>query len=314
MPIVKRLPTAATVKAKTTAKEKRDGITSLHPGASLGDATRLLSQLTPEALAKIVPKTQRERALYREAMNLAEEILARQCESDVFTWMTRGTKTKDEQAEIGQEAYRPFPEFQFIYDMLTVIDKERMSAIWKSRTMLGTWTVCAYCTHYAMTHPATRVIYQSHDEDRALNMVEYSKILWANSMERLRDRWKLVKDLDHMPQRSLEASNGSVMLALPGYATKIKSAHPTIYAHDESAITENLQDYIAEAIGASTKKVVLISSSWLGYMNELWEQCEPVEWYEGEKENVIRGTVYQMSMGEFEKEYEKVRKGVGVAA
>lgn len=314
MPTVKKLPTAASVKAKVRAEDKRKkavGSVDLHPGASTNDIAGLLASLSPETLAAFQPKSPRERTLYKEALQIAEELLARQCERDVFTWMTRGTKTKDEQAEVGQEPYRPFPNFQFLKDMVTVIDRERMSAVWKSRTMLGTWTVCAYCTHYAMTHPATRVIFQSHDEDRALNMVECCKILWANSMDRLRGRWELVKDLDHMPQRSLEASNGSLMLALPGYATKIKSAHPTIYAHDESAVTEGLEEYIAEAIGASTKKVVLISSSWLGYMNELWEQCEEVSWYQDEEAGKVIGKVYQMDMREFEREYERLR---GMAA
>ena len=320
MPSVKSRPTADSVAARTKIAQKRKGA-KLPPVPSSSstapvDLMSLISKLTPEQLAEFAPKNPRERTLYKEALSLMEELLARQCEEDVFTWMTKGTKTKDEQAEEGQEPYRPFPEFQFLYDMMTVIDRERMSAIWKSRTMLGTWTVCAYCTHYAMTHPATRVIYQSHDEDRALNMVEYSKILWSNSLDRLKDRWKLVKDIDQQPKHSLEFSNGSLMLALPGYASKIKSAHPTIYAHDESAITEGLENYIAEAVGASTKKIVLISSSWLGYMNEIWEQCEEVSWYQDEAANTVRGKVYQMDMREFEEEYERLRNGKvgGIAA
>lgn len=320
MPTVKSRPTAASVSAQSKQSQKRKA--GKPPSIPSSQSTKpvdllsLISTLTPEQLAAFAPKNPRERTLYKEALSLMEELLARQCEEDVFTWMTKGTKTKDEQAEEGQEPYRPFPEFQFLYDMMTVIDRERMSAIWKSRTMLGTWTVCAYCTHYAMTRPATRVIYQSHDEDRALNMVEYSKILWSNSLDRLKDRWKLVKDIDQQPKHSLEFSNGSLMLALPGYASKIKSAHPTIYAHDESAITEGLENYIAEAVGASTKKIVLISSSWLGYMNEIWEQCEEVSWYQDEAANTVRGKVYQMDMREFEEEYERLRNGKvgGIAA
>lgn len=218
-----------------------------------------------------------------KAAQIAEELLARECEKSAYAWMTKGTMTKDEQADEGVNPYRPYPhDWPHIKATVQYLDRysRKLAGIWKSRTMLESWIVAGWCTHYAFTHPATRVLYQSKDEARSVNMMTYSKILWTNSLERLKLRWKLAKPIEQQSYNTFETANDSVFEALPRDSTKIKSFHPTIVVWDEAAIMDNFDECLSEAVGAQAKFKIALSSSWLGHMNDLWEASEPVDWPE----------------------------------
>lgn len=219
--------------------------------------------------------------MLRRSIRITEELLCREAGRDCYSWMVGATRTKDEQDQ-GDNPYKPFPRHAYIKRLLDYISAPTppgtVLGTYKSRTMLGSWTHAAYALHYAATHAATRVLIQSKDEDRAINMVNMAKTLWVNTIPRLRDKWKLLKRLDLQPYDSLSLANDSIIEGVVGNPTKIKSFHHTIYISDESAIMDNLDECLAETLGARTPRILLLSSSYLGYMNDLFEECSPLPW------------------------------------
>ena len=94
---------------------------------------------------------------------------------DTHFWLTECTQTKDEQDKI--QPYKPFPRLPYLSYVLDVLNNEPIVWLEKSRTMMASWLVSAWAAHTAFTHPATCVVFQSEDEDRATHDVEYCKIL-----------------------------------------------------------------------------------------------------------------------------------------
>jgi hypothetical protein len=81
--------------------------------------------------------------------------------SDQMYWLTKCTKTKDEQDL--QNPYKPFPEYPYFYELRDAWESDSVLLIEKSRTMMLTWLFARLCLHYAMTHTATKVIFWGPD-------------------------------------------------------------------------------------------------------------------------------------------------------
>ncbi len=149
---------------------------------------------------------------------------------------------------------------------------------YKSRTMMATWTASAAACWYAATHAATKIVFQSQDEDRALVPIRNAKTLWDQSIGRLKDKWPLDAPLDKQAYDRLRFKNGSTLLGIPGDPAKIKSEHPTWYVQDESGIIKAGQEALNEAIATRCKKVLCISSAYPGWFADDYEQSLPAPW------------------------------------
>ncbi len=162
--------------------------------------------------------------------------------------------------------------------MLDVLENERETWIEKSRTMMCSWLVAAWAAHKAFTRPATCVVFQSQDEDRAVHDVEYCKVLWEQSDDMLRDEWELDKQLDKQSYHEFSLKNGSKMVALPGDPGKIRSEHPTIVVLDEAAHIERGEESYNVAAGTRTPYLVCLSSAAPGWFRDFTEFAKPVDW------------------------------------
>lgn len=219
-------------------------------------------------------ETQRQ---LREAQAIAAELMARRALRDVYFWMTRCTKTLDEQ-DI-ENPYKPFPQDQYIRH---VIDSLRNEPVWnmmKSRTMLMTWIVCAYCAHTAFNRPATGVLFYSQDEDRSVHCVNCVKTLWENSLPSLKHYWKLAKPLPKQPYNRLDMANNSWFLGIPGQnPDKIRSFHPTIVAIDEAAFVERYEEAYNIAVATRCPQIISWSSANEGHFDEIFRSSMPDDW------------------------------------
>lgn len=205
-------------------------------------------------------------------------MLIRAVNQDCYFWMTEETKTKDGQPQKGVDPYRPFPKKPYIQPLLKVLDTEPTVFIEKSRTMMISWTVSAWAAHRGFTKPATKVIFQSADESRAVNDVEYVKELWKNSNPVLKERWKLKKDVDYQPQNSFSLANGSEFVAIVGDSGKIRSYHPTIYVLDEAALVEQAEESWMTALATNAPHMIALSSALPGWFFDHIEIATPVDW------------------------------------
>lgn len=192
--------------------------------------------------------------------------------------MTACTKTLDEQDP--ENPYKPFPKKQYIWHTLNLLRAEPIIAIEKSRTMMISWTVSAHCAHRMFTRPATGVIFQSEDEDRAVHDVDYVKTLWEHSLPSLKKRWKTRKGKDphDQPYNYFALANGSWCLGLPGSPDKIRSEHPTIYVLDEAAHVEEGQEAWNVALAAKPLQAIALSSAKPGWFQDMTEMASPVDW------------------------------------
>jgi hypothetical protein len=211
-----------------------------------------------------------------EAEAIRTELMIRRAQTDLWYWVTRLTRTKDEQDPA--HPYKPFPQDEYLRILLEeFLPCEPVSFIEKSRTMLASWTVSAWCAHLMFTREAIGVVFQSRDEDRAVHDVDYCKILWDNSPEALKERWPLKRPLERQPYNRMEIANGSWCIGITGDPQKIRSEHPTIVVLDEAAHIESDANYnIAQA--TRCRQIICLSSAWPGWFREATEFALPVEW------------------------------------
>ncbi len=208
---------------------------------------------------------------------LLQERMARDAILDPYYWLTACTCSKDEQAQQGVNPYRPFPRLRYLLILIRwLLDFTiEQGGVYKSRTMMATWSASAAYTHYAATHPATKVVFQSQDEDRALHAVSNCKILWENSIPRLREKWPLARKLELQAQNKFTFANGSEIIGIVGDPMKIKSEHPTIYVQDESAIIVAGEQALNEAIATRVPRSTCISSAAPGWYADKFDRARP---------------------------------------
>jgi hypothetical protein len=190
--------------------------------------------------------------------------------------MLNCTKTKDEQDN--NHPYKPFPPEEYIRPALDVLNNEPISFWEKSRTMMASWLISGWAAHKAFTRPATCIVFQSEDEDRAVHDVQYAKILWQHSDDMLREQWALEKPLEKQPYNEFRLANGSRLVGIPGDPDKIRSEHPTVVVLDEAAhITEGEHSY---NIAAATRclHLIALTSAAPGWFRDATEFAVPVDW------------------------------------
>lgn len=164
--------------------------------------------------------------------------------------------------------------------MLHIFDIEPIVFLEKSRTMMASWTAAAWAAHKMFNTAATGVVFQSEDEDRAVNLVEYVKTLWDSSLEPLKRRWRPKKDTPAWQQayNSFELENGSYCVGIPGKPDKIRSAHPTVVILDEAAHIKRGEESFNVAQGTRCLHIICLSSAWPGWFQEATQDAIPVDW------------------------------------
>jgi hypothetical protein len=116
------------------------------------------------------------------------------------------------------------------------------------------------------------------DETRACHAVDCCKILWDNADPLLKERWPLKKTLDKQAYNLLEFSNKSWILGIPGDPNKIRSEHPSIVAFDEAAFMPMGEEAYNTAIATRTPKMIVFSSAFPGWLNDMYQQAKPTDW------------------------------------
>lgn len=214
-----------------------------------------------------------------ERLTLLEEKAARIALQDRWFWLTRCTKTKDEQDKTGNP-YKPFPEREYIRHLLQLLDDEPIVFLEKSRSVMASWTVSAWAAYRMFTVPATGVVFQSKDEKRAVHDVTNVKTLWDNTLAPLKARWKPKKDVPAFEQayNRFELENGSWCMGVPGDPDKIRSEHPTIVVLDEAAHIPRGEESFNVAQGTRCLHIICLSSAYPGWFQEQTQDAVPVDW------------------------------------
>jgi hypothetical protein len=216
----------------------------------------------------------------REAAVLVAELDYRRSARNCLYWLTRCTRTLDEQAaQAGLEPYRPFPDRDYFRRLVDLFDSEPVVMLTKSRTMMASWLVAGWCAHIAFTRPATRIVFQSRDEERSLRLVQYARVLWEQSTPRCQRAWQLAKPLNKQAYDRLELANGSTLVGIVGSADKVRSEHPTVYVADEAAFMPEFEACWAAAAATRAPHLIALSSVQpSAFCDLVADDAEPVDW------------------------------------
>jgi hypothetical protein len=164
--------------------------------------------------------------------------------------------------------------------MIDLIMSEPIVFIEKSRTMMASWLVSAIFAHMMFTRPATMVVFQSQDRDRATNDVKYVKTLYDQSLGALKARWPTRRGVPPFEQAfdRFELENGSMCVGLSGEPNKSRSLHPTAFVMDEAAFMVDGEEIFNTMLAAKPLHLVALSSAYPGWFRTATEEAIPEDW------------------------------------
>jgi hypothetical protein len=237
----------------------------------------------PATIAKALRETRKRAAAREELLRTQEaleahyaEILARESIKNPLVWGRYATVTQDEQDKL--HPFKPFPSWEYFDYLLPIFQNEPVVFLKKSRTMLASWFVSLWALHEMLNHPATSVVIQSRDEDRAVHNIESMKILYENSIPQLKDRWPLSGPLHKQSYNRFDLANKSWAVGISGDPKKINSLHSSIVILDEAALMERGAESFASALATKARTIIVLSSAEPGWFEDYIEGARPTPW------------------------------------
>jgi phage FluMu gp28-like protein len=212
-----------------------------------------LSALTEEQLADLANRLGPEGLLGAKAAVEAELIEA--CKRDGLMFL-KFVKTRDEADQ--NESLKPFPvHLEYIRAVWNVLVNNRKVVVAKSRQMLMSWIMCAFCVWWARFKPHQAVYWQTQKAEDA-----YEKVAMPTQSGRAggyMGRCQLIEaNLPPFLQQPIRPTeglivypNGSIIQGIPGGADQIRGKVVSVYVGDEFAFQE-------EARGVYTATAPLI--------------------------------------------------------
>jgi hypothetical protein len=185
------------------------------------------------------------------------------------------TKTRDDQDQLNP--YKPFPKREYIEALHKVWLAERFMFVEKSRTMMCSWWGTAETLHFGMTHQPSTTIYWAQDQDRAIALLDYAKVLYAQQNDVLKQIFPLVRPLDRQGFDRLELKDGGMFIALPGKdPDKVRSLHPSQLLVDEACFIDDGGEAFDVAISSRVPKVLVISSAAPSWFRRMTKDARPI--------------------------------------
>ena len=215
-------------------------------------------------------------------LKLEEALRAQQALEDPWFWLTECTRTMDEQDK--EHPFKPFPKKRYLHALNKFFLSPQLGKkqVLKSRTMMCSWSAAGAYGWLGFTRPATGVVFQSTDLDRALNLVDYVKVLWQNSLDVLKEQWKPRNNVPPNKQSrdSFELDSGSYFHAVAGDVDKTRSSHPTVYVLDEAALHEDGKEVWEVAKRSKALHLVAISTAKPGWYVDMTDPSvvTPEDW------------------------------------
>lgn len=191
---------------------------------------------------------------------LGREALSR-CAADGWFWLSF-VKTRDEASE---DSVKPFPRLPYVQEIWRALDQGQKTTIAKSRQMLVSWLLCAYCVWYARFRANRYVVWQTQKGEDAEKMVcmpggdkDAGYFARMQFIERTLPSW--------MRQRTKEGAgmimypNGSMIEAVAGGANQVRGKTASLIIEDEFAFQEESRGVwqaVAPLVQKATKFVAV---------------------------------------------------------
>jgi len=181
---------------------------------------------------------------------------------DPWLFIREQVRTIDEAAQIEE---LPFPDKPYLEELVAALESEPMLAIPKSRRVMATWTVSAFCVHRIRYRRANGIFWQSETEDKSAYAVDkrlvYIEEHLTNPM--FRRRFKTIRTSKGLVGRMEYEITGSYAWAIPQGGKVGRTYTPSVWVMDESEFMEEADEALTAALAFAEKgaKLIVISSS-----------------------------------------------------
>ena len=222
--------------------------------------------LPPERIV-VVASTNQQSANCSSGKPTVQDMVA-----DPLTWLQKYTETKDSHwREAGASSpYRPFPDKPYFRPIMDMLQQEPVVFIEKSRDMMVSWLCVGFFTHAVMTTEGIEVLFQSQKMEKAVELVDYAKILYERQNPAIRKKYPLKKGKGSGSE--LEFQHGGRIVAIPGGGDQIRSYHPWGLFQDEAAFMPEAGESYDHAVPVC-QKIVVVSSAGPGWFADFVSQA-----------------------------------------
>lgn len=191
---------------------------------------------------------------------LREEILTR-CTADGLFWL-QFVYTRDEADP--EHTVKPFPvEKEYIQVLWKILVEKQRVAVAKSRQMIVSWLLCAFCAWWARFHPNQYIIWQTQKKEDADKMVALAggdkDLGYLGRMQFIEHNlppWMRLKIRES--EGKLSYPNGSLIEAVAGGADQVRGKVASVIVEDEYAYqadAKGVYQAVAPLIQKATKFV-----------------------------------------------------------
>lgn len=188
---------------------------------------------------------------------LRAETLSR-CATDGLFWL-QFVSTRDEADP--EHTVKPIPAHkEYLRSLWAILATQQRIVIAKSRQMIVSWLLCAFCAWWARFHPNQYVVWQSQKKEDADKMISLaggeSGAGFSGRVQFLEHHlppWMRVKLRE--TEGKLSYPNGSLIEAVAGGANQIRGKVPSVIVEDEFAYQEEAAG-VYQAVAPLIQKAV----------------------------------------------------------
>lgn len=191
-------------------------------------------------------------------------IADRRYKRDCWLWLTEQVLTIDE----ATTSERRWPaHLDYLHDFVDVLSDpdEHYIAVPKSRRMMVSWCLAAWCAHLARYHSNVLVLWQSETEAKAAEAVDKRMVFIEDHLlePALRRPYKGQRTKDGLIGRLTYLPTSSRVIAVAQGADVFRFYTPTVVVMDECDFQGEGHEALVAALpfGEKEGKVILVSSS-----------------------------------------------------
>jgi hypothetical protein len=180
-----------------------------------------------------------------------------------WLWFIHEVNTSDE----ATQAMRPWPDKEYLKDLLEILLEEPLVLVPKSRRMMVSWLVAAIATYEARYLPHNAIFIQSETEDKAAYITEKRCAFIEDHLNEpaLRRKYRAIRTTKGAIGRITYEETGSYIWAIPQGGSIIRTYTFSRLLMDESEFQAESHEALNAAISIAennkSSKIVLVSTS-----------------------------------------------------
>jgi hypothetical protein len=198
-----------------------------------------------------------------QLLQAARKLSLQKCKEDGWRWVTNFVMTRD---EADQDSIKAFPNKPYLEALWKVIDQNQRVVVGKSRQLMVSWLLSAYCVWFARFHDHKLILWQTQKYEDACAMVAMAgtekdagyaarmQFIVNHLPDWMRGEWKPSEG------ELICKTSGSAILAIAGGANQVRGKTASLIVEDEFAFQPEqagVYQAVAPLIQKSTKFIAV---------------------------------------------------------